>query len=153
MKRPLVYGPDARKDYTTEAVELFARFADNHRLAYAVLDAPVEVLWEFPVQDGLTLPVTLGLQNNDELNFGVPGFWSYFFPYPSVHTAFAETLDAWVVGRARIHNRGYWRGRVLEILTASGWTRIYTAHMPIRWRHATKIIQNRPVDESRARLA
>jgi hypothetical protein len=134
-------------------VELFSRFAERHGLAYSPVNAPVEVLWEFPVQNGLTLPLTLGLQNNDELNFGVPGFWSFFFPFSAVHTAFNDAIDAWVEGRARIINRGWWRGRSLEVLSESDWTSIYRAHMLTRWGHATKVIQNRLLDERRATLS
>ena len=61
------------QDYTPQATTLFSRFAERHGLAYQAVDAPVEILWEFPEQVGLSLPMTLGLQNNDELNFGVPG--------------------------------------------------------------------------------
>jgi len=69
-------------DYSEEAAALFARFAERHRLIYSVEpDAPIEVLWEFPEQQGLSFPVTLGLQNGDELNFGVADFWSSFFPF------------------------------------------------------------------------
>lgn len=62
-------------DYTQEATALFAHFAERHRLAHIVEpDAPIEMLWEFPEQRGLSLPITLGLQNGDELNFGVVDF-------------------------------------------------------------------------------
>lgn len=70
-----------RTDYTTQAKALFGRFAERHGLSYAISpDAPVEVLWTFPEQPKLSMPITLGLQNLDELNFGVSDFWSYFFP-------------------------------------------------------------------------
>jgi hypothetical protein len=61
-------------NYTTEATVLFQQFAERHTLTYMPVDAPIEVLWKFPIQPKLTLPVSLGLQNRDELNFGVPGF-------------------------------------------------------------------------------
>lgn len=61
--------------YIEQATALFTRFAERHRLTYEVEpDAPIEVLWTFPRQDGLSMPVTLGLQNIDELNFGVADF-------------------------------------------------------------------------------
>ena len=66
------------RDYTQEAEALFARVAERHSLRFEIdASAPVEVLWRFPKQEQLSLPITLALQNNDELNFGVAKFWSY----------------------------------------------------------------------------
>ena len=94
--------------FTADAEELFSRFAGRHQLSYRVVtDAPIEVCWRFPEQSALRLPITLALQNIDELNFGVGNFWSYFFPYPRVSANFEATLDAWVEGRARIILGGY----------------------------------------------
>ena len=78
-----------RSNYAAEAEQLFTRFADRHRLSYRIVtDAPIELCWEFPEQRVLSLPITLALQNIDELNFGVTnsGFWFYHFPYPGVRT-------------------------------------------------------------------
>jgi len=89
--------------YISEANALFSSFANRHDLQYQVrTDAPVELHWEFPKQKKLTHRFTLCLQNNDELNFGVGSFWSYFFPFPDVERKFEEQIDAWVEGRARI---------------------------------------------------
>jgi hypothetical protein len=85
--------------YADEATALFDRFAQRHELDHLEVDAPADVLWEFPIQKGLGLPLTLCLQNWDELNFGVPGFWSYFFPFPNVAEEFESHLDAWFQGR------------------------------------------------------
>ncbi|MDP2046859.1 MAG: Sua5/YciO/YrdC/YwlC family protein [Deltaproteobacteria bacterium] len=41
----------------------------------------------------MSLPLTLGLQNSDELNFGVADFWSYFFPFDDVAREFGDHLD------------------------------------------------------------
>ena len=69
-------------DYTTEAQALFQRFAERHALSYDVeTDMPMEVCSTFPKQPNLSLPITLGLQNSDDINFGVSDFWSYFFPF------------------------------------------------------------------------
>ena len=55
-----------RTDYTTQAEALFGFFAERHGLAYEITpDAPVEVLWTFPEQPKLSMPITLGLQNSD----------------------------------------------------------------------------------------
>lgn len=70
--------PKHQRDCSTEAIELFTRFAARHGLTHMKIDAPVEVFWEFPVQAKLSHRIVLGLQNNDELNFGVGDFWSYF---------------------------------------------------------------------------
>ena len=89
----------ARRDYTAEAEALFGRFAERHGLSYDVeTGVPMEVCWTFPVQPKLSMPLTLGLQNCDELNFGVSDFWSYFFPFQNVADEFERILDAWVAG-------------------------------------------------------
>ena len=51
-------------------------------------EALVELMWHIPAQKGLSLPLTLGLQNWDELNLGVEDFWSYFFPFENVAEKF-----------------------------------------------------------------
>jgi hypothetical protein len=60
------------------------------------------------------------LQNNDELNFGVSGFWSYFFPFPKVAVKFEEILDAWIEGRARIARRSLTRAFKYKAVMAPG---------------------------------
>ena len=114
-------------DYTRDAEVLFDRFALRHRLSHTLQQAPIELCWNFPAQAGLTLPVTLGLQNGDELNFGVADFWSYFFPFPDVATQFEEVIDAWVAGTARIAVFGR-RGRVLEVCKGGQWRSVYSAN-------------------------
>ncbi len=115
-------------DYSEEAAALFARFAERHRLVYSVEpDAPIEVLWEFPEQQGLSFPVTLGLQNGDELNFGVADFWSSFFPFERSASTFERALDAWVAGDARIV-RVALGGRALQLCDGGQWKTIYRAN-------------------------
>ncbi len=54
-----------RRDYTADAVSLFTRFSQRHGLNYKPLDDPtVEVMWEFPAQEKLVWPVTLGLRTS-----------------------------------------------------------------------------------------
>lgn len=115
-------------DYSEEATVLFARFAERHRFAYNVeSDAPIEVLWQFPAQDGLSRPITLGLQNCDELNFGVADFWSYFFPFEMIASTFESMLDAWVAGNARIVIVPL-GGRALQLMDNGRWKTVYRAN-------------------------
>jgi len=115
------------RDYAEEATALFTRFAERHRLKYEVVeDAPVEVWWTFPPQENLTHKVVLALQNNDELNFGVVDFWSYFFPYETVATDFESFIDAWVVGNARIAVVGG-GARLLQVRAGDDWNTVYGA--------------------------
>jgi hypothetical protein len=132
-----------RRDYTTEATALFLGFVKRHGLSYQVADAPVEVLWRLPAQDGLAIPIALGLQNNDELNFGVLDFWSYFFPFPTVSAKFEAILDAWVEGRARIECSSILSRRRLQVLVDHEWTTIYTARSLEKSRHTSKFLQNK----------
>jgi hypothetical protein len=133
-------------DYSDEAAALFARFAERHSFVYRVEpDAPIEVLWEFPEQQSLSLPITLGLQNGDELNFGVADFWSNFFPFEKCTSTFERALDAWVVGDARIV-RVPLGGRALQLLDSGRWKTIYRANclLPVR-RNPKRTITNRRV--------
>ncbi|MDO9412191.1 MAG: hypothetical protein Q7T81_06415 [Pseudolabrys sp.] len=138
---------DNRPNYTDAAISLFTRFSERHDLVYKALDAPVEVMWEFPVQERLSLPLTLGLQNRDELNFGAPGFWSYFFPFPAVSENFERYLDAWALGQARIiHRPGRLRitsTSTLEVLTDGKWLSVYSASGS-PWPHTNIEIRNFP---------
>lgn len=123
------------RDYTAEAETLFRRFAEKHGLHYVVEAAPMEVCWTFPVQPKLFMPITLGLQNADELNFGVSDFWSYFFPFESVAERFEHAIDSWVTGDARIAVTGR-RGRLLQVKEGDRWRSVYGANgclFPLRW--------------------
>jgi hypothetical protein len=135
---------DYRDDYTQEAEALFRRFADRHNLTYTVDAAPMEVCWTFPEQPKLSLPLTLGLQNADELNFGVSDFWSYFFPFEKVADKFESILDAWVRGDARVAIVGP-IARILQVREGRRWKPVYHANrfLPI-WRPALRTIRNDP---------
>lgn len=116
-----------RTDYTTQAVVLFERFAARHDLSYEVTpEVNVEVLWTFPAQSKLSMPITLALQNYDELNFGVFDFWSYFFPFEAVAERFERAIDAWVNGEARIAV-GRFGGRKLQVRKGEKWETVYYA--------------------------
>jgi hypothetical protein len=117
-----------RIDYTAEAEALFQRFAERHGLTYEVeAGVPMEVCWIFPEQPKLSLPLTLGLQNCDELNLGVSDFWSYFFPFERVADKFERSLDAWVVGDARVAITGF-RSRLLQVREGTRWKTVYGAN-------------------------
>lgn len=117
-----------RRDYTVEAEALFRRCADKHGLAFEVeTDVPTAIFWHFREQPKLSLPITLGLQNCDELNFGVSDFWSYFFPFEKVSERFERIFDAWVIGEARVAIM-YGRGRLLQVRENGTWTAAYGAN-------------------------
>lgn len=132
-------------DYSEEATALFTRFAERHQLTYSVEpDAPIEVLWDFPAQNCLSLPITLGLQNGDELNFGVAKFWSSFFPFASSAPLFERALDAWVIGEARIAHVAL-GGQAFQLLESGRWKTIYRANclLPVP-RSPKRTIANEP---------
>ncbi|MEI9927881.1 MAG: hypothetical protein WDN44_09450 [Sphingomonas sp.] len=115
---------------------MFRRFADRHGLACeAAIGEPMEVCWTFPQQPKLSMSLVLGLQNSDELNFGVSDFWSFFFPFEDVAENFEHILDAWVVGDARVARTGF-RSRLLQVREGSRWKTVYGANgclFPFRW--------------------
>ncbi len=143
-----------RRYYTAKAKALFQRFAERHELTYDVeTDVLMEVCWTFPEQPKLVLPLTLGLQNCDELNFGVSDFWSYFFPFEDVADKFERILDAWVAGNARVAiMRG--RGRLLQVREGDDWKAVYGANgclFPFR-RWPRGFVQNHPATETHPSL-
>jgi len=116
------------RDCTEEAVALFTRFVERHGLTHEIdSEAPVEVMWHIPAQKGLSRPLTLGLQNRDELNLGVEDFWSYFFPFDDVAQEFELILDKWVTGDARMGITGK-RGRILQLRDGDEWKTVYKAN-------------------------
>lgn len=135
----------SRTDCTAEAEALFRHFAERHGLSFEVeTGVPMELCWTFPEQARLSLPLTLGLQNVDELNFGVGDFWSYFFPFKEVADQFERILDAWVKGEARVAIVGR-KGRILQIRDGKRWKSVYHANrlLPI-WRPVLQTVQNEP---------
>ena len=138
-------GKFVQRDRTEEATALFTRFVERHGFAHEVdADAPVEVMWHIPAQKGLSLPLTLGLQNWDELNFGVDDFWSYFFPFDGVAQEFDQILEQWVAGDARVGVTGR-RGRILQVRDGDEWTTVYKANtMPFFRSKPREFICNDP---------
>jgi hypothetical protein len=133
-----------KDDYSEEAEALFRRFADRHGLTYQVETTMMEVCWTFPQQPKLSLPITLGLQNSDELNFGVSDFWSYFFPFERVADKFERILDASVRGDARVAVVGP-VARILQVRRGWRWKSVYHANrfLPF-WRPAFRTVRNEP---------
>lgn len=119
-------------DYTANAEALFRDFARRHSFAIEREDEPnMELLMCVPQQPGLSFELTLGLQNNDELNVGFEEFWSYYFPYERVNQTVSDVLDAIATGECRLatHTRGSRViKRVLEQRSNGKWQRIYTAY-------------------------
>ena len=116
-------------DYTCKATELFLSLASRHGLSYeSEAESPIDLLWTFPKQAKLSLPFSLGLQNGDELNFGVSDFWSYFFPFCDVAEHFESIVDAWIEGSARVAAVGS-RGRILQVRDSEGWDTVYRANI------------------------
>ncbi len=136
------------RDYTDDAIKLFERFAAKHQLVYEVEDqAGFELLWNFPVQPKLAQLITLGLQNGDELNFGVERFWSYFFPFEDVAERFEFILDSWVEDRARVAVVGL-GGRKLQLKENGVWQTAYSADVFFpSWRKPKRYFSN-AIDEA-----
>lgn len=141
-----------RIDCTAEAEALFRRFAERHGLRYEVeTGVPMEACWTFPEQPKLSMPLTLGLQNRDELNFGVSDFWSCFFPFEKVADRFEHILDAWIAGNARIAVTGF-RGRLLQVREGARWKTVYAANgclFPFRWT-PLRFVANEPEERASA---
>ncbi|APZ98880.1 hypothetical protein BWQ93_10510 [Sphingopyxis sp. QXT-31] len=94
------------------------------------------------------MPIMLGLQNGDALNFGVADFWSYFSPFETVAEEFDRAIDAWVSGDARVAvHRG--RGRKLQMRDGDNWKTLYSANgglFPIL-SNPLRFISNRPLNQ------
>ena len=137
----------AIEGYTSEATRLFERFAQRHGFRYEVeRNAPIDLLWTFPTQDGLVHPIVLGLQNRDELNFGVDDFWSYFFPFQASAARFERIINAWVIGEARVAVTGR-KGRVLQLWDDEKWLTVYSANRLLPYSgEPNQTVENRPLD-------
>lgn len=114
------------KDYTPEAEALFGRLAERYELEFVVeRGVPMEVLWTFPVQPHLSRPITLGLQNLDELNFGVGDLWTYFFPFPDHAERFEQIVGSWIEGNGRVAVTGS-KSCNLQLLEGAVWKTVYS---------------------------
>jgi hypothetical protein len=123
-------------DYTADAEALFRDFARRHSFTIEKVDEPnMELLMRVPQQPGLSFELTLGLQNNDELNIGFEKFWSYFFPYESSRQLVSDVLDALATGDCRLAIHAQLGGvvkRVLEQRSEGNWGPIYAAYSRIQ---------------------
>jgi hypothetical protein len=120
-------------DYTADAERLFRNFAARHSLNIEKLDPILSynLLMRVPMQSGLSFELTLGLQNDDELNIGYEGFWSYFFPFEKKRALVARALDGIVSGEFRlaIHKQfGRVVKYVLEERNNGRWDVVYRAY-------------------------
>lgn len=114
------------KDYTPEAEALFGRLAERYKLEFVVeRGVPMELLWAFPVQPHLSRPITLGLQNLDELNFGVGDLWTYFFPFPDHAERFEQIVGSWIEGNGRVAVTGG-KSCNLQLLEGAVWKTVYS---------------------------
>lgn len=125
-----------QRDFTNEAEELFRAFAARHALAIEKLDEPnVELLMRIPAQRGLDFELTLGLQNNAEINVGFEEFWSYFFPFEKQRRNVEKALDGLMSGDTRLatHRQFGWVvKRVLEVNDSGTWKPIYHAYAVVQ---------------------
>ena len=118
-----------------EAEAMFKAIATRQGLRLIAVDNPhVELEMQVP-GEAEALPVTLGLQNGDELNFGVGPFWSSFFPFASVRGVFEKAAEGRFTGQTRLVE--HWRGRRLvridmQVRLKDGtWQRIYRQYCTI----------------------
>lgn len=140
--------PDSH--FTVEAEAVFRRFAGRYGFSYEIeTGSPMELCWLFPEQRNLSTEIILGLQNGDELNFGVDGFWSYFFPFDDVVDDFKKLLDTWALGNARVAMVDDAAG-MLQLQENERWVTIYRANLIVPfWRRPKRIIQNCPESDVR----
>jgi hypothetical protein len=140
------------RDWAPQAKTLFERFAARHALTYKInTDEPFDMLWTFPEQHKLSMPLVLGLGNGDELSLGVSDFWSYFFPFEETADEFESILDAWVTGEARVVISGP-RSRLLQVRERANWRTVYRANprlLPFKWKHHRSVM-NLPITPSKA---
>lgn len=137
-----------RRDYTPEAAELFSAFAKRHDLIYVDdKTQAVELFWSFPIQSKLSRPISIYLQNYDELSFSVGHFWTDEFPFPDVKDKFVQMIDAWVEGRARVTRKqrflNLFSVSTLEIYNGTEWQVRYQSGGG-SWTSKEVIIQNQP---------
>lgn len=89
-------------------------------------DAPVEVLMNIPVQTGLSLEVSVNLQNWDELWLEVGDCVFCMFSFDETRELFRDCIEGLISGNARIvrHLQGPWnskRGASLQLKRGSSW--------------------------------
>jgi len=128
-----------RPHYTAAAEALILEICQRHGLKVERDEsAPVELLFRIPVQEGLSVPIVAGLQNDDELNLSIGEFWSYFFPFEKVKDKFSEALDGFIRGECRVTEYRMPRNKkafkyILEKRTEDAWETLYAHSTLILW--------------------
>ena len=126
---------------------MFRDIAERFNLSIEKADnAPIELLMEMPKQQGLDFPITLGLQNGDELNIGVNAFWSYFFPFEEKKALVEQSISDLIRGKMWIEHHHQF-GRITKSQLVSGvngkrkvlYTSQKALHFPFLPRKKTKI--------------
>lgn len=113
-------------------------------------DDPVDMSVILPVQSGLKHRVWLGLQNDDELCFGVGALQGHWFPCTeqSKVDAYCETVVGFLSGSFRVleHYRGSRCVKSqLQRLDGEAWKAVYThGHLswPFPWKKSYRILSN-----------
>ena len=116
---------EERRDFCEEARALFLSIAADAQLSGTFSnEAPVDVLFKLPRQKGLSLPISLMLQNLDELHFAGTDWQFCWFPFRDVDSDFREAVTGFLKGQYRV--KEYWRGNrfrggKLQGPSDSGW--------------------------------
>ena len=124
-------------DRLAEAEAMFVAIAERRGVAITRVDNPhVDLEIRIDGDEGLAvLPVTLGLQNSDELTFGVGEFWASFFPFDAVKGLFEKAVEGWFTGQTRFVY--FWRGgRLVRIdmqvrLKDGSWQKVYRQYCTV----------------------
>ena len=111
--------------------EIAARFPHLHMVED--VDAPVELSITIPVQPGVQHQVQLGLQNSDELHFGVSHFWLEWFPCSkqSRVSDYVEAVSGYLSGTYRIlefHTGARCVKALLQAPVAGSWRTVGSWH-------------------------
>ena len=135
-----------------EIVETIRSRFPSLRTALVTQHPQVEVMLEIPAQSGLTFPISINLQNVDELHLNTGSFWCEWFPCQKqeVCDRFAEAVCGLLSGTYRVVE--YWRfGSALKAHLqkpdGDGWECVKWCsqwHIPASWGMKTKILQNVP---------
>ena len=112
----------------------------------------LDLLLEFPKQEGLDFEVSMNLQNHDELHLNVDELWASWFPCtdPEVEKAFLDAVTGLIDGKNRIKvflKKGAPYRRLLQRPESDGWKTIYThssLHWPFFFKPEIRYVQNEP---------
>jgi len=140
------------RDKFMEVVEIVRRRFPALRTELATEHPHVEALLEIPAQRGLSFPVSINLQNRDELHLNASSFWYAWFPCrkQEVCDHFVEAVCGLLSGIYRVveyRRRDIALKAHLERRVGSSWECVKwwsRPHIPISWGMSTKIYQNEP---------